>query len=680
MRLKSIVLGLVCLAVPGTCGLFAQINTDRMMTVGCNALYFEDYVLSIQYFNQVINAKPYLNEPYFYRGVAKLSLEDYVGAENDCSRAISINPYVVDCYQVRGLARIMQGKYADAISDYRTALRRNPENRPMRHNLILCYLREENPDQAWLEIDTLLRIAPKYTPAMSMRSHLLVERQDTAAALAVLDSALVIERFDASLYRDRAMLKAMTGDYPDAEEDLNMSLRYSPEDAAYYIDRALVRFYRNNLTGAMADYDIALEIEPGNVLGRYNRGILRAQIGDDNRAIEDFDVVLDAEPDNMMAVFNRGLLRDKTGDLTGAVQDYTTVLAEYPNFIYGYELRAAARYLLGDKAGSEQDELVVMRDRMAHFGNSGPQQSGADDAENGDKDDNSQRTRKESDRNVWNYKKIVVSENESERFSSEYRGKVQNRNVDVHPLSSYQFSWFADAHNDVDREVRFSMEVETINSVGGLPYRLLLTNKDLPLTESQIKSLFDDVDRQTLLIEEEPDNPYHYFARALDFCLLQDFTNAENDFTRSILAGSGLWAAYFGRSIVRSRSEEMSKAEHTSDVRTGAGDMAGNSSSTHYQLIHNDLTKTIDMAPEFAYAYYNRGNLESSVGDYRTAVADYTSAISLNGRFAEAYYNRGLALVLMDRIEEGLDDFRKAGELGIYSSYNVMKRFSPSDK
>ena len=53
----------------------AQINTDRVMTIARNALYFEDYVLSIQYFNQVINAKPYLYEPYFFRALAKLNLE-----------------------------------------------------------------------------------------------------------------------------------------------------------------------------------------------------------------------------------------------------------------------------------------------------------------------------------------------------------------------------------------------------------------------------------------------------------------------------------------------------------------------------------------------------------------------------------------------------------------------------
>ncbi len=57
----------------------AQWNTDRIMTIGRNALYFEDYVLSIQYFNRVISVKPYLAEPYMYRGMAKAQLGDYRG-------------------------------------------------------------------------------------------------------------------------------------------------------------------------------------------------------------------------------------------------------------------------------------------------------------------------------------------------------------------------------------------------------------------------------------------------------------------------------------------------------------------------------------------------------------------------------------------------------------------------
>ncbi len=40
-------------------------------------------MLSIQYFNQVIQAKPYLAQPYLLRAIAKLNLEDYKGAEED---------------------------------------------------------------------------------------------------------------------------------------------------------------------------------------------------------------------------------------------------------------------------------------------------------------------------------------------------------------------------------------------------------------------------------------------------------------------------------------------------------------------------------------------------------------------------------------------------------------------
>ncbi|MBR5727001.1 MAG: hypothetical protein IKX39_00005, partial [Muribaculaceae bacterium] len=71
----------------------AQINTEQVLRIGRNSLYFEDYVLSIQYFNQVIKAKPFLAEPYFYRAVAKINLEDYQGAEADATLAIDRNPF-----------------------------------------------------------------------------------------------------------------------------------------------------------------------------------------------------------------------------------------------------------------------------------------------------------------------------------------------------------------------------------------------------------------------------------------------------------------------------------------------------------------------------------------------------------------------------------------------------------
>ena len=102
----------------GACAsLSAQLNTERIMAIGRNALYFEDYVLSIQYFNQVIKIKPYMAEPYMYRAIAKTQLGDYYGAEKDCNESIKRNPFLPGVYYIRGFIYRSMGKYAEAEAD-----------------------------------------------------------------------------------------------------------------------------------------------------------------------------------------------------------------------------------------------------------------------------------------------------------------------------------------------------------------------------------------------------------------------------------------------------------------------------------------------------------------------------------------------------------------------------------
>ena len=92
----------------------AQYRVDRLITAGRSALYYEDYVLSIQYFNHAITAKPYLYEPWYYRGIAKFNLDDYAGAERDAGKAIDINPYIDGIYDLRAICRIRQKNYQAA--------------------------------------------------------------------------------------------------------------------------------------------------------------------------------------------------------------------------------------------------------------------------------------------------------------------------------------------------------------------------------------------------------------------------------------------------------------------------------------------------------------------------------------------------------------------------------------
>ena len=192
--------------------LYAQINTERVMTIARNALYFEDYVLSIQYFNQVINAKPYLFEPYFFRGLAKINLEDYQGAEDDCDIAIQKNPFVVGAYQVRGLARIRQDKFDEAIEDYRTALKYDPENLVLWHNLTLCHIQKKDYPAANDDLAQLLQVAPRYTRAYLMRGEVALRQNDTIQALKDFERVIEMDRYDPDGWSARAVVRLQQGE------------------------------------------------------------------------------------------------------------------------------------------------------------------------------------------------------------------------------------------------------------------------------------------------------------------------------------------------------------------------------------------------------------------------------------------------------------------------------------
>ena len=54
----------------------------------------------------------------------------------------------------------------------------------------------------------------------------------------------------------------------------------------------------------------------------------------------------------------------------------------------------------------------------------------------------------------------------------------------------------------------------------------------------------------------------------------------------------------------------------------------------------------------------------------------YTEKEQLNKDFAEAYFNRGLTHIFLGNNKQGITDLSKAGELGIVSAYNIIKRFT----
>ena len=654
----------------------AQVNTDHMIEVGRNALHFEDYVLAVKYFNMVIGAKPYLAKPYYYRAIAKFNLGDYAGAVDDASKAIELSPFVTGSYEIRSWAYALLGKYHEAIEGYKIALENKPYALELWRNYALCYRDIGDYDGAMAVLDTMRAKAPGNTFPLRLRSEIHMKQGDTLAAMANLDTLLTIDKYDHEAYMARAIINLGMKRFEEVEEDLTEAIWLLPQ-CGYYINRGLARIELGNLRGAMEDYNMAIDIEPQNPLARMNRALLRERVGDYNRAIEDYSFVLECVPDHIRARYARALLLKQTGDWKGAVDDLTKVLEEFPHFDVGYELRAEMyrNMGLGDKAAADDMAAFNAKVWVTHINVDGKNEPTQEEIE--------KRKRRQEADDLNNYNKQQAAENPDftyeQKYDSEYRGQIQFKDVYVELCPLYAITYYKKM-SEVDGTVHYHHELDLLQHIARLPLPLQLTASEQALDETQIAYHFKDIERQTARFDKDWDEAILHFVRGLDYYLVQDLSAAIDDFTHAIGINGSLWLSYYCRAVARHKQMESVRAEDTSaeDSKsvTLPEDFIAKGRLTDYQLILADLNKVIDLAPDFAYSYYNRGNVLSRLKDYHAAIVSYDEALALEPTLAEAYYNRGITYIFLGENARGVADLSKAGELGLYNAYNLIKRFA----
>ena len=657
----------------------AQLNTDRVMNIGRNALYFEDYILAIQYFNQVIKVKPYMAEPYFLRGAAKLSLEDYKGAEDDCSICIEYNPFIIGAYHVRGVARQNLGNNQGAIEDYNKALEYMPEDKTFLLNKAIAQADAKQMSAADSTYATLLELHPNYYNAYMSRSQYRLQNSDTLGALADVERALEIDKYTSYGYAQRAMITFMLEqDKAKSVADMDQAIKIDPKILSYYINRAVMRYHIDDLRGSMADYNHVVEVEPTNTLALFNRALLRMQVGEYNDAIDDFTQLLKVRPNDIFAIYNRAMLYDKLSMYRKAVKDYTRVIEEYPTYAAVYYVRSEALRKLGDLKGGKKDFDMAMQ--LEEEAKKNPIASNDSIALHNDK------VRKESDKNINKFNRLLVSDDTTIKtgYESAIRGRVQDNKYKLKIEPQFTLTYY-EQPSQLNLPKKYYRDLEDLNRARILPRSLKLTNKESSLDSTKIARHFASISDNTKLIDINPQNAIPYMSRAIDFMLIQDFNGAIEDLTRITSASNDFIFAYFLRAVVRyKRIEYMLSSNnattlpnaHIGDNMLSSTKLNNQAISLEYEMVLRDYDKVISIDPTFPYSYYNRANIRCEQQDFNAALQDYTKAIELNPDFAEAYFNRALVYTYIGNNEKAITDLSKAGELGMVSAYNVIKLVS----
>lgn len=194
---------------------------------------------------------------------------------------------------------------------------------------------------------------------------------------------------------------------------------------------------------------------------------------------------------------------------------------------------------------------------------------------------------------IVDYSKIIVEDPDADTYFN--RGN-----------SRYSLKDLSGAKEDYAKA--FMLDENFIDAL----YSLACVNLDLSENESAIKDF-------TSVIKEVPNNSTTYMLRASAYKALEQFTNALNDYSSAIL-------------VEPSADNYYNRGVFFMDIK-------------YYKEANSDLTSTLKLNKNNAYAYFYRGGSNLLLGHFDDAISDFSEAIKFDAMDFDAYL--GLAMTYL---------------------------------
>ena len=660
----------------------AQWNTERILAIGQNALYFEDYVLSIQYFNQVIKIKPYLAEPYLNRAIAKIQLGDYQGADQDCTDAIQINPFLPQAYYARGFARKKMNFNTEAIADFSKALEFSPNSLYLLMNRMDA--RDKNKDYtgALSDLDEYLKLSPKTYNLLYEKGRIELELKDTTGAETTFNQFILKDSTNCLGWSARAILRMQKNDKEGAYKDYSQSIKLNSTYEGDYINRGILNVDRKNYNQALSDYNHAIKIDKNNSLAYYNRGLLRANLGDNDNALVDLTTVLKLDTANYDALFRKAMLESTIGSFRNSIKDYKLIIGKYKYFIPAYlGIAEAEAGLRNDKMAFEYRQMASNIEKNKDYINRKTKENIQATNKLANKLQQSTTGHKTDLFNRFAAQNLDDTETAS-KYTDETRGAVQDRYTDVVNERNFVLTYYS-KNDEIRRTNVYYPTLDEYNKEKKLSSILKITNNEVSLTADLVNRHFESINTISTQLAKDNNNADIYFNRSLEFAMVQDFNSAIDDLNKAISIRPDFMLAYFCRANIRNKLLDYVKntADQPSNGVVESSKEKNKKSSIEKQsmfdveMMMRDYDKVNELSPDFSFAYFNKANILCTQKDFNSAISNYSKSIEIDPDFAEAFFNRGLTYLFIGEDTKGLADLSKAGELGIYKAYNLIQRF-----
>jgi tetratricopeptide (TPR) repeat protein len=642
-----------------TCISYAQYDKQSFFYRGRQALMDSKYPQAINVFNLLIKTDSTLYEAYLFRGIAKYNLNDFIGAQVDFSKAVQINPVYTPAYHYRAITHSRLGKYEEALKDLDEAMALRPGYPGLYYSRAITYFLSQQFSNAVSDFNRFIRFEPKVPEAYLNRGTAHLYLKDTISALEDYNTAILLNQFEPEGYVRRGRIFALQEQSEKAMENLDEALRLDSANSFAYFNRALIRYNDKDVNGALSDLQKVLTLDPDNSLTLYNRALIRSQIGDYNNALDDYEKVIEINPDNVLVYYNRAAVYIELQRYQQAIADYDKAIALYPDFANAFMNRAYVKSQIGLVAAANDDQKIAQK-KIKEY----KDKMGSDSTFSAYADTSKQ------------FNKLLAFDAEFARndFNNDL---LQYRKVDIRLKPLFKLLASAPAKEQPFERQYFYAALEQYKQEKLTP--LYMVNDVANVSASEL------VFRDSIATARLADKPTAtaYFEKGITQFQLSQFNNALNYFNKAIETDPNNAFYYINRSALRSEmidfiasienNAQILALDDTGITKTVVQEQTVK--SYNYDDAINDLNTAARIMPDFAYIYYNLGNLRCLSNVYPEAISNYTYAIHLYPYFGEAYYNRGLIHIYLRETEKGCLDISKAGELGIEEAYGVIKKY-----
>jgi len=524
-----------------------------------------------------------------------------------------------------------------------------------------------------------MRLNPKNINLNYEKGRLQLAMKDTVGAEVSFNNFINLDSTTSLGWSVRAMLKMQKNDREGAIKDYTQAIKRNSTYYGDYINRGILNVQTKKYNQALSDYNEAIKLDKTSALAYYNRALLRANLGDSNNALSDLNTVIQLDSTNYEALLQKAELENKLGDNRNSILDYKAIINKYPYFIPAYFGIAEAKQAMGDQKGAFQyrqmaDKIEKNKDYLNRKNKENINATNKMVA-------TSQQSSTRKKTNLFNrFADQNLDDNsktDSKYANDKTRGAVQEKYSDIVNEKNFLLTYYAKTE-EIRRTNTYYPALADYNSQKKLSSILKITNNELALTAELVNNHFEAINEISTKLSKDNTNADTYFNRALEFALVQDFKSALEDLNKAIILRPNFMLAYFCRANIRYKLVDYLKSTSNPDNLTIDKNKqlsAEKQTLFDVEMIMRDYDKVNELNPDFSFAYFNKANILCTQKDFKTAVSSYSKAITIDPDFAEAYFNRGLTYLFVGEDAKGLADLSKAGELGIYSAYNLLKRF-----